>query len=899
MRRLAVIPSDPIEEYLKKGFSQERLRNYYNPSLFFNEVYLLSPLEKNRSDLLGMKVVYTPAKELKKRLKDLKIDILRVYGGNWACKLACENKVKGVPVVVSVHDRRQERIYDAVKNADVVLCVSQVVKELVAKKFKHPERTWILPNRVNFEIMRPIPKIEQSKIDHQFPFKYKILFVGRLDEVKNLGTLIKSLKFLGGDYGLIVIGRGDKAIYQKIAIKEGVDKQCFFIESVINEDLSQYYSWCDCLCAPSRHEGFPNVHIEALACETIIVTSDIAPMNEFITDSENGILICDYENPSSLALNIKKACTDQSLRTYIKANARRSVEQFESTKIDRLEVDYYKRILSMKEEQLFDMSCHKEEYISSYYKTIEWIKKNTLDEQGIVVSSKQRWPYLEVIGYLIPTLMNAGEYNLAYQYADFLSYMQRPNGSFAGPDGVEYIFDSGQALRGLISASTKWDKFKPFAQKCADYIVASMHNDGRLPAHYDGAIPEAVHVFVLPALQEASEVLDNPKYKQASQLALHYYKNSPNVLNNNCLTHFLAYIIDGFIDMGEMDFVRSTVREIFKNQRSNGSIAAYPHVRWVCSVGLAQLGIIAHKLQMKEESQKALSCLIKYQNKSGGFCGSYGLGARYFPKEEISWASKFFLDLVYFNEGIHSKANNEIKRLNNAQWHNAMVDETVEQISDRIKKNNFAVWCKPLLEKTYAGDSVLELGSGTGELSVILSMYGRDVYLLDYSSKSIEYSKALFNKIGLKAQYFVADILKDFPLGENSVDWVFSSGVLEHFTDEQIVEIMRKSVMVSRKGVMSLVPNSHCLFYQSGKYSQERQGKWPYGKEIPKLSMKSYFEMASLKNIQEYSIGTYHALKFFGKRDKDIRSYLDTLNTNQLRDLNQGYLLFTCGEKNV
>jgi len=43
MRRLAVIPSDPIEEYLKKGFSQERLRNYYNPSLFFNEVYLLSP----------------------------------------------------------------------------------------------------------------------------------------------------------------------------------------------------------------------------------------------------------------------------------------------------------------------------------------------------------------------------------------------------------------------------------------------------------------------------------------------------------------------------------------------------------------------------------------------------------------------------------------------------------------------------------------------------------------------------------------------------------------------------------------------------------------------------------------------------------------------------------------
>jgi hypothetical protein len=35
-----------------------------------------------------------------------------------------------------VHDRRPERIYDAIKDADIVLCVSPIVKEAVTQKFK-------------------------------------------------------------------------------------------------------------------------------------------------------------------------------------------------------------------------------------------------------------------------------------------------------------------------------------------------------------------------------------------------------------------------------------------------------------------------------------------------------------------------------------------------------------------------------------------------------------------------------------------------------------------------------------------------------------------------------------------------------------------------------------------
>jgi malonyl-CoA O-methyltransferase len=286
----------------------------------------------------------------------------------------------------------------------------------------------------------------------------------------------------------------------------------------------------------------------------------------------------------------------------------------------------------------------------SYQQALNWVRRNTLPHKGVVVTSRQRTSYLEVTGYYIPTLMDAGEYELAKQYTEFLASMQRANGSFAGPDGREYIFDSGQALRGLVRASFRWEKFRPFARKTADYLVSSMEDSGCLPAIYTYDIPRAIQVFVLPALVEASQLFNEPRYLQAAQKAVNYYKSLPDILYKNHITHFLAYILDGFIDMGEADFVYETVQEIFAKQKEDGSIPAYPNVNWICSTGVAQFAIIAHKLQMHEERDSAISYLINRQNASGGFFGSYGIFSRYFPREEISWANKFFIDLIHLKK---------------------------------------------------------------------------------------------------------------------------------------------------------------------------------------------------------------------------------------------------------
>lgn len=347
MAKLAVIPSDPLEAYKMKGIGS-RLKDYYNPLHFFDEVYLFSPLEQVERYEYGMHIIPTKPKQLKKYLKDSRIDLVRAYGGYWACDMACQNKVKGIPVVVSVHDTNPNLLHQSIKKADIILCVSEAVRKLVLTKIKEPDKVWLLPNRVDLNVMRPYPITELTHLDIKYPFKHKILHVGRKSKEKNLDTVIKALKILGEEYCLLAIGRGNPEPFKDLAKEYGVQHQCYFIESIENEELACYYSWSDCLCNPSRWEGFGVVFIEALACETVIVTSDIPPMNEYLKHKVNGLLVRDYENPQALAKMIKIASKDMELRKVIKGNARKSVEMFEKSKIDQWEVNYYKKILELK-----------------------------------------------------------------------------------------------------------------------------------------------------------------------------------------------------------------------------------------------------------------------------------------------------------------------------------------------------------------------------------------------------------------------------------------------------------------------------------------------------------------------------------------------------------------------
>lgn len=359
MNRLVVIPNDPITVYLDGGYEADWLKEYFNPCGFFDEVYILSPGENDNKNILGMTAIKTKPEELRRRVKQLNIDIVRTYNGGWTCDMAAANKVSGVPVVVSVHDTTPSLLHNSIKKADIVFCVSEAVKKLVLTKRTDYARVWIRPNGVDFNLMRGYSRDEAADLDMQYPFKYRILHVGRKTKQKNLDTLIKALKILGPEYCLIAVGKGDADFYAGLAKEAGVLERSYFIDVINNNKLARYFSWASCFCNPSRCEGMSFALIEALASQAVVVVSDIPEMSQYVTHMENGILVKEYENPSALAEMIKIACTDERIRERVKANSRESVEIFEKKRTDALEAGYYSRILEMKAKGDFEISLWK------------------------------------------------------------------------------------------------------------------------------------------------------------------------------------------------------------------------------------------------------------------------------------------------------------------------------------------------------------------------------------------------------------------------------------------------------------------------------------------------------------------------------------------------------------
>lgn len=357
MRRLAVVPNDPIRSYLDSGYADKWLREYFNPRHFFDEVYILSPIEEDNPNIVGAKAIRTQPRELRKRLKDLKIDIVRAYGGDRPCEIAGSNRVAGIPLVVSVHDTSPNLLRDWIGKADVVWCMSQAVRQLVLTKFSDERRVWLFPNRIHFDYMKPYDAEATKYIDAKYPFRYRILHVGRKVRQKNLDSLIKALSFLGEEYCLLAVGAGDVKEYSQIAEESMVLSRVFFVESIHNEELGRYFSWADCMCLPSRWEGFCMAIIEALACEAMVVVSDIPENAEAVQHEQNGLLIKEFESPRAIADAIRRACTDQELRKRAKANARKSVERFEQSRVDALEVEYYQKVFAMRDAGAFRMSA--------------------------------------------------------------------------------------------------------------------------------------------------------------------------------------------------------------------------------------------------------------------------------------------------------------------------------------------------------------------------------------------------------------------------------------------------------------------------------------------------------------------------------------------------------------
>lgn len=168
-----------------------------------------------------------------------------------------------------------------------------VVYNGVDKKRFTPEVKSLYKNRIRDNLN--IPK------DHKV-----ILFVSNNWARKGLKELLQAFSFLANKkpVWLVVVGKGKKNSYIKLAKKLKVSKKVIFIGQT--KEPQQYYGACDLLVLPTYYDPFSNVVLEALACGVPAITTRANGARELIKEGQNGYLIDTYKDIEKMAKYIEK-----------------------------------------------------------------------------------------------------------------------------------------------------------------------------------------------------------------------------------------------------------------------------------------------------------------------------------------------------------------------------------------------------------------------------------------------------------------------------------------------------------------------------------------------------------------------------------------------------------------
>ncbi|MBA4376613.1 MAG: glycosyltransferase family 1 protein [Anaerolinea sp.] len=165
-----------------------------------------------------------------------------------------------------------------------------------------------IPPGVDIARFYPIPDDEAKEaIGHQGCPRL-LLFVGRIEPLKGVDTLIRALALVRQSgilesecYSLAIIGgepdapsevmSAEMARLQALCSELGIGDLVVFLGKRAQETLPYYYSAADILIMPSHYESFGMVALEAMACGTPVIASQVGGLAFLVQDGITGFVV--------------------------------------------------------------------------------------------------------------------------------------------------------------------------------------------------------------------------------------------------------------------------------------------------------------------------------------------------------------------------------------------------------------------------------------------------------------------------------------------------------------------------------------------------------------------------------------------------------------------------------
>jgi glycosyltransferase involved in cell wall biosynthesis len=189
-----------------------------------------------------------------------------------------------------------------------------------------------IPNGINISGLK-------QKSDKQYP--KQIIYAGRLSKEKGSETLFKICNQLNDEVDLIIVGDGpEKQKFKDIKLKKNIH----FIGYQSHEKTISLIRGSDILIQPSLSEGISTTLLEAMACKTCIVTSNVGGNLELIENYKTGILI-DPTDDKLFIETIYQLVHDESLRKKLSETAFDIIEEYDWKNIGKKYLQLYESLL--------------------------------------------------------------------------------------------------------------------------------------------------------------------------------------------------------------------------------------------------------------------------------------------------------------------------------------------------------------------------------------------------------------------------------------------------------------------------------------------------------------------------------------------------------------------------
>lgn len=180
----------------------------------------------------------------------------------------------------------------ATKKANALITVCQALKDVLADMSVAGEKVTVLRNGVDLDLFSPLEDREKARRKLGLEGK-TLLMVGRLVGLKGHKLAIQALALIKNT-SLLIIGEGEeKERLEQLVEELSLGERVRFIGAVAHSELAAYYSAADALLLASSSEGWANVILEAMACGTPTVATNVGGTSEIICSPEAGVLVKD------------------------------------------------------------------------------------------------------------------------------------------------------------------------------------------------------------------------------------------------------------------------------------------------------------------------------------------------------------------------------------------------------------------------------------------------------------------------------------------------------------------------------------------------------------------------------------------------------------------------------